>query len=291
MPKKLSYEYVCAYFKKYGYIVNDTEYKDSTTPINVTCPKGHIWKVTFGHFKGNNCRCAECRKEERRYKDDFITEVLNSNNYKLNSIFIKNQKTCINITCPNGHTYNTSFEQFLNSGKRCRKCSGSNKYTIQDVKKYAKQYCYEILTNTYKDNKTHLSFKCPNNHLFLMRFDHFRAGTRCPYCRESKGEKSIMKYLEENNINYIRQYRYENCKDDKPLPFDFYLPYYNTCIEYDGELHYKSIDFYGGQIELEKQKKRDNIKTQYCKDNNIKLIRIPYWEFKNIEIILNEIYE
>lgn len=121
-----------------------------------------------------------------------------------------------------------------------------------------------------------------------MRFDHFKNGTRCPFCRESKGEKDILKYLDKHDIKYIRQYRYEDCKDTRTLPFDFYLPDYNTCIEYDGELHYKTIDFYGGDEELKKQQCRDNIKTHYCKNNNIKLIRIPYWELKNINKILSE---
>ena len=71
------------------------------------------------------------------------------------------------------------------------------------------------------------------------------------------------------------------------MPFDFYLPDYNTCIEYDGELHYKAVDYFGGDDALGNTKCRDEIKTQYCKENNIKLIRIPYWEFDNIEEILN----
>lgn len=71
------------------------------------------------------------------------------------------------------------------------------------------------------------------------------------------------------------------------MPFDFYLPDYNTCIEYDGELHYKAVDYFGGDDALSNTKCRDEIKTQYCKENNIKLIRIPYWEFDNIEEILN----
>ena len=74
------------------------------------------------------------------------------------------------------------------------------------------------------------------------------------------------------------------------MPFDFYLPDFNILIEYDGQQHFKPIDFAGKGEEwaiknmLETQR-RDNIKTQYCKDNNIKLIRIPYFEFENIEQI------
>ena len=286
--RKLTYEQVYEYFEQYGYKVIDDSYKDSRTPINVICPKGHTWKVTFGHFKGNNCRCAECRKLERRYSENVILETLNNNGYKLNSVFIKNEATYVNITCPKGHVYECSFESFKNKGRRCRKCSGSHKHTIEEVKDFANQYGYEVISDTYLNNKTHLIFKCPKDHKFSMRFDHFKSGARCPFCRESKGEKDILKYLDEHNVKYIRQYRYEDCRDVKPLPFDFYLPDYNICIEYDGELHYKSIDFYGGEEELMRQQNRDNIKTQYCKDNNITLIRIPYWDLNNINKILSE---
>ena len=76
-------------------------------------------------------------------------------------------------------------------------------------------------------------------------------------------------------------------KKKRVLPFDFYLLDYNTCIEYDGSLHYET-GYSETQEDLEDRQKKDNIKTQYCKDHNIKLIRIPYWEFKNIENILKQ---
>ena len=43
------------------------------------------------------------------------------------------------------------------------------------------------------------------------------------------------------------------------------------------------------EVRLEYYKQNDNIKTQYCQNNNIKLIRIPYWELNNIETILNDL--
>ena len=49
-----------------------------------------------------------------------------------------------------------------------------------------------------------------------------------------------------------------------------------------------SVDYFGGDETLEKTKLRDNIKTKYCEDNHIKLIRIPYWDFDNIEQILTK---
>ena len=69
--------------------------------------------------------------------------------------------------------------------------------------------------------------------------------------------------------------------------FDFYLPKDNICIEFDGPQHFKATDLFGGKEELIKTKFRDNIKNEYCKINNINLIRISYKD-KNIEEILKE---
>ncbi len=71
--------------------------------------------------------------------------------------------------------------------------------------------------------------------------------------------------------------------------FDFYLPNLNICIEFDGRQHY-NIDnsYFGGEEEFLRIKERDGIKNQYCKDNDITLIRIPYWDIENIDKILKE---
>lgn len=108
----------------------------------------------------------------------------------------------------------------------------------------------------------------------------------CSKCK-SKGEKSISTYLENKNIVFITEYRISNCKDKYSLPFDFYLPDFNVCIEFHGVQHYESVDYFGGKVTFYRQKKHDNIKSNYCKNNNIKLIIIPYWDFPNIESILN----
>ena len=77
-------------------------------------------------------------------------------------------------------------------------------------------------------------------------------------------------------------------KKIRPLPFDFYLPDYNTCIEYDGIQHFEVVDYFGGLDGFITTKIRDTIKNEYCKSKNIKLIRIPYWGFDNIENILKK---
>lgn len=102
--------------------------------------------------------------------------------------------------------------------------------------------------------------------------------------KSSKGEFKIKNLLEKMNIEYIQEYSFKNCISDKNylLRFDFYLPDYNCCIEYDGEQHYKSTKGWGGKEGLKTRQQRDSIKNQYCLDNNIKLIRIPYTEYDEI---------
>lgn len=105
----------------------------------------------------------------------------------------------------------------------------------------------------------------------------------CPKCNCTRGESRIMNFLNDYNIEYIFQKTFDNLKYKNSLFYDFYLPSLNTLIEYDGEFHY--IDIFNNGT-FEEGKIRDNIKTEYATKNNITLIRIPYWEFNNIENIL-----
>ena len=92
-----------------------------------------------------------------------------------------------------------------------------------------------------------------------------------------------MKKLE---IKFIEQKRFSKCKNKRTLPFDFYLPEHNTCIEYDGIQHYNSK--WIGEESLTKIKNNDNIKNRFCGENKINLIRIPYTKKNKIGDILNE---
>ncbi len=118
-----------------------------------------------------------------------------------------------------------------------------------------------------------------------------RMKTGCKKCASSKGEKIIKTFLDYNEIKYVFQHKFQDCIDKRKLPFDFYLLDYNICVEYDGEFHYELSRFVNKKKATERLKnihRRDRIKTNYCKKNNIRLIRIPYWEFDNIEQILTK---
>ena len=100
----------------------------------------------------------------------------------------------------------------------------------------------------------------------------------------SKGNEKIKQLLLDNNIPFEIEKKFETCKDKLPLPFDFYIDN-RYIIEYDGETHYQhNLHGWHNEENLKAQQERDVIKTQWCKDNNIPLIRIPYWHLKDLTI-------
>ena len=120
--------------------------------------------------------------------------------------------------------------------------------------------------------------------------------TSCGCKLNSSKERIIENYLKELNVDYEKQKRFEDCKYCYTLPFDFAI--YNNdktlkcLIEYDGQQHFRPIDFFGGIDGFGKTQIRDNIKNKYCKDNNIHLLRLNYLNTDNEikEIITNTIY-
>ena len=101
-------------------------------------------------------------------------------------------------------------------------------------------------------------------------------------------------YTQPLHVEYELEKRFTDCKNlkgNRILPFDFYLPYYNLCIEYDGEHHYNSNTIWGGDEFLNKMIIHDKIKNDYCNFNKIKLFRISYKDKGKIENKLNEYFQ
>lgn len=123
------------------------------------------------------------------------------------------------------------------------------------------------------------------NTVFVKTADLINGHTQSCGCIQSKSEELISRFLLNHNIKYQRQKCFVGCKNKALLRFDFFLQDYGIAIEYDGEFHYKETSI-GNSLAL--QKYNDQIKTQYCEENDIILLRIPYWEKDNIESILSE---
>ena len=209
--------------------------------------------------------------------------------YTLLSKEYKNNKTKLDIICDKGHEWHPTFDNFINKNRKCRKCADIQNSIRQreswdSIVKLVESYGYKLLSNEcdYLNQDSKLKALCPNNHEYEFCIGNFKRGKRCSHCLMSGGEQTINTVLTKYNIYNIFNYRFN---DLKTKPYDFYLPLYNICIEFDGQQHYH-LQFGKTLLELMNQKYIDNIKTQYCKKNNISLLRIPYWEFNNIESII-----
>ncbi len=151
---------------------------------------------------------------------------------------------------------------------------------------------YDYSKIIYINSYTNVEIICPiHGSFWQLPKVHKNKKCNCPECLQlSKGELFIQSYCINNNIKNKKQKTFDNCKNKIKLRFDFYLEELNICIEYDGEQHFKPILFFGGKESFKKIQINDNIKTKFCKDNNIKLIRFNYKQTENeIKEILNEI--
>lgn len=280
---------------KDDYSILDDNYVNNKTKMRVRhniC--GQIFLTRMDSFLCNHRQCMRCFGNVKLTIDDLKSRCLKThgNDYEIMSDQIKNNKSRIIVhhnVC--GNTYDIVAHSFLNLETKCAYCNGTKKQSIEDIKKR----CYEmhgddyiILSENIKniDSKIHVKHSCGFS--WNVKATNFiNIGSGCPMCApKSKGEISIREFLLENKVNFISQKTFDNCVSKNSLYFDFYLPDFNLCIEYDGQQHFKSIPIFGGDNALKLQMKRDKIKNDYCSDNKINLLRIPYWNFKEISDIL-----
>lgn len=293
---KYATEEVREFLKEYNYVLLDQEYINCKTKMITKCPKGHIHEVSFDNFKRGK-RCPTCNNNSKKLTYDEVKKYVESFNYKLIDENYINANRKLNMKCPN-HKHNIfkmNFAQFK-LGHRCPKCQHeSRSLSYEEIEnRITSENGYELIGVRYdyklKQKITYITYKCLNNHIHETTMTSFRNGSRCPFCSETKGEKSVRLTLNKYLLQYEQYKKFDDCFDVRALEFDFFIPSKNVIIEYDGRQHYESIDCFGGEKYLKNIKRKDEIKNQYCINNNIKLIRIPYWKFDNIEeIIKNEI--
>ena len=143
------------------------------------------------------------------------------------------------------------------------------------------------------------TFRCKihNNEFISYPSNILNESSHCPMCRTENNcslvEKKVRDYLDSNKIFYITEHIFPDCRYILPLKFDFYIPSINVCIEYDGQQHFEGFKFYGEtnetmSVAFKERQIRDKIKDDYCKIHGINLIRIPYWEFRNIDKFLDD---
>lgn len=287
------------------------EYIDGRTKLKVRhnctkCNNYEFMSAPSDFLQGYGCpKCAgRMRKTQKEFEQEVFEAV--GNEYTVLGTY-RNGKTKLlmrhNCEKCNNHEWEVVPKNFLLNGTRCPVCAGNQKITNKDFKKRIYGLVKDEFTviGAYKNNHAKLLMrhncdKC-NNNTYEVTPDCFLKGSRCPKCNESKGERKIFETLDDLRLEFKREFIISECKYEQPLRFDFAIFSKNNnligLIEFDGSQHFK-LGSFGCKDELKVQERfeltqlRDSIKTKYCEDNNIPLLRIKYIQFDEIETIVND---
>ncbi len=287
-------------YGKWEYILLD-KYVNNTTKIklkHLEC--GHEYKVAPRDFLSGR-RCPNCKNKRisesvTKTHKHFLERLGDSlgNEYELLSKY-KNGRTKIKLIHKTCGTIFESLPGHILEGKRCPVCWVENhgvnlrKTHEQFLEEMGEHWLeeYEPL-NEYVTQSTKMKVlhkKC--NTTFEVVPDSLIRGSGCPRCKASRGEKKISNWLRENNIQYIPQYKFDDCVYRDVLRFDFAIiknGKVSLLIEYQGIQHYEPVDIFGGEDGLKYTQERDRVKREYVSDNNIPLLEISYLD--NVEEVL-----
>lgn len=277
------------------------EYKNKRTKVNIMHKNCGRVRNVFPQTFSKNSKCLYCDGGARLSHDGFVDKVneIGESEYEVLSTYMKASErvTLKHKVC--GHVWSPISYTFM-QGSRCPRCAYENK-----GKRFSKgkTLFVEEMKLVHGDEYTLLGDYKNLHHKTLFRHNDCDGewetkpivilnGGGCIYCSGSKGERRIKRYFDKNKIAYKKEYWFDDCRNEKPLPFDFAVlnddGEVTHLVEYDGEQHFEPVDIWGGEVNLKNIKLRDEIKRQYCKENNMPLIEIPYWEYDNVEIILDK---
>lgn len=257
---------------------------------------------------GKGCRlCGIERSAQSKHKNfDIIVEEFKKQGIVLLSTedeIVNLSKTRLRYLCPI-HGEQTILWNNFKKGARCRKCADEENSIRMKVdvwnriQQYFKNSQYKLLSEFEEytgANNSCLRCLCEKHGEFKISWSNLNKFEGCPICNSSNGERKIFYYLRKFNLDFERQKRFDGLVgiNGGKLSFDFYLPQLNILIEYQGQQHQTPIIFFQmkentAEENFKKQQKHDEMKREYAKTHNIKLLEIWYYDFNNIENILNK---
>lgn len=304
--KKTTEDFIDKARKIHGgkYLYERVVYAGCYTKVEIVCPKhGSFFQTPDIHNRGYGCpKCGfeRTHNSHRSNKEAFIkkAKVKYGDRYDYSKVDYKGCYEPIEIVCREHGSFFMKPTYHL-IGHRCPKCvseemtalrSSTTKDFIRKAnKKHNGRYDYSKVD--YKERNTPVTIICKIHGEFQQTPNIHLAGCGCPRCKQTKGEKLIEEFLVEKGIQFIKEYTLPNtglfCRR-KFLLADFYLPSFRTIIEYNGQQHYYPVSIFGGDEQFEIQKERDATLRDYCQNNGIKLIVIPYTQREHINAILSK---
>lgn len=267
--------------------------------VQFICPKHRqygVQEMPYNNMRRVVVGCQHCIGRND-YEEEVLQEMYNANpNVELLEPYKgRHQRHLTRCIVHDIKSMKTPYEVIV--GKGCIEC-GKEKLAIAAatpeyafVEELKVTYDYIKLKSGYTSKSEYADFYCEICKAEWTDIPSYVTRRGCPNCSNNSTESKIGYILKELGVQYIPQYSFSDCKDQKVLPFDYYLPQYNVLIEYDGEQHYMPVNFGGisderAERNLKMTQFHDCIKNDYCENNNIPLMRIPYWEKDNLEHII-----
>ena len=265
--------------------------------VTVKCKKcGYLRTTNSNNIYKYGCpKCGQERTHnaQRLTKEEFVERAkkVHDNFYNYDKINYINYHTPIIITCPIHGDFPQMPSKHL-CGHGCPSCANRDMSTEKFISRAKEVHGdkYDYSKVEYKTMNDSVIIICPIHGEFeQIPYTHIGMNCGCPKCSRSKGEEKISQILNSTNIKYIEQYKIKSdlFNNRKYIKVDFYLPDYNSIIEYNGEQHYIPIKYFGGTLQLENQIIRDQNLRTYCKENGIKLLEIRYDDV-DIELIIDK---
>lgn len=297
VPPKSAEQFLSEIDKVNGgrYLTHCTVYVNKRTKVQVQCAKcGHLWYTRPDNLL-NGSACPKCVTGTT---EEFIAKL----NEKFPGLYLTDKTSYVNYRTPVtiqcalcGHEWKNTPAKLLFYGNRCKYCFGSGlKTTEMFTRELSQKYPgkFDLSRVDYKNTDTKVSVQCTACLAWLsITPAKLLIGRGCKRCLSSRGEKKVEEWLRAKGLHFLQEHRFPECRDKKPLPFDFYLPELNVAIEYDGIQHFCN-DGQGrngqrwGSHDLQGVKRRDAIKTAFCEQRGVRLIRISYKSLNHIEKVL-----
>lgn len=292
---------------KYSY--DKTIYKNSRTKLTITCKKHGDFTKYSNHHLNIEGGCKECNRDDKLLIDrPEITEKFIEKSKEVHSDKFDYSKTkYIRITdkviiiCPKHGEFEQTPGNHLNFN--CLKCSIENvhkkqkksteQFIIDSIKVHGDLYDYSSCD--YKSAHEKVQIICKTHGIFeQLPASHTNSKSGCNRCSIYVKENRCIKFLEDlTNYKFVKQrHSFIKNKINKSLELDGYNDELKLAIEYNGEQHYKIIDFFhrNGIVDLLKQVENDKIKQEKCTENGVYLITVPYYT-NNLEKFIRNEYE
>jgi len=276
--------------EKYTY--KKSKYVNAKTKLIITCPIHDDFEQTPDNHIYTKKGCSMCAGVKKYSNKEIIEKfkLVHKKLYNYSAVRYDGMFKKVKVICEIHGVFTQTPKNHL-LGKGCGKCKGKHQTTKDIIQKFKKihEELYDYSKVDYKKMKTKVIIICKKHGKFSQTPETHIRGSGCPNCKHSKGESIIYKLLKDNEIFFDQQKTFDKCFNPittKKLPFDFFIPKLNICIEYDGEQHFKKMRFKNSN--LKEIQYRDELKNRFCKNNNIKLLRISYKNFNNIKTIINE---